>query len=145
MDPYESLLSEIADGECQRISRKVIRSLQRMIDGLQFGDDSRLVNLWNEICVQVQGEQSVMWDAYLHTVSGFILDQLSRVDVTLKRAIWLQTREGMDWEPEPGNRVSPYADDDIVEYVLHDYVLSAAADWRNARIERYRERSYERD
>ena len=145
MDPYESLLSEIADVECQRVSRKVIRSLQRMTEGLQSGDDSGLVNLWNEICVQVQGEQSVMWDAYLHTVGGFIFDQLSRVDVTLKRAIWLQTREGMDWEASPGDRISPYSDDVIVEYVLHDYVLSAAADWSNARIERYRERSYERD
>ena len=145
MDPYESLLSEIADGECQRVSRKVIRSLQRMTDGLQSGDDSELMNVWNEVCVQVQGEQSVIWDAYLHTVGRLISDQLSRVDVTLKRAIWLQTPEGIDWEAGPGDRASPYSDDDIVEYVLHDYVLSAAADWSNARIERYRERSYEYD
>jgi hypothetical protein len=145
MDHYELLVSEIADCECQRISRRVIRGLQRMTEGMQSGDDGGLKNIWNEVCVQVQGEQSIMWDAYLHTVGRLILDQLSRVDVIWKRAIWLQTREGLDWEPGPGERVSPYADEDIVEYVLHDYVLSAAADWSNARIERYRERSYERD
>lgn len=97
-------------------------------------------NVWDEVCVQVQGEQSAMWDAYLDTIEGLVSQHLSRVDVDVKRAIWLQTPNGMEWEPdEDDDDKSPYSDDDIVDYVLDEYVLSAAADWSNARIERHKE------
>ena len=35
----------------------------------------------------------------------------------------------------------PTDDDDIVEYILNDYVLAAAADWKNSRMGKYIERS----
>ena len=45
---------------------------------LTSGNDSGLKNVWEEVCVQVQGEQSYYWDAYLVTINNFILDELSK-------------------------------------------------------------------
>jgi hypothetical protein len=46
--------------------------LRELVDGLQSGVDSGLTNTWEEICVQVQGEQSVLWDAYDVTVRQIV-------------------------------------------------------------------------
>ena len=54
------IVRRLAEQVCQRITRRVIRSLRELVDGLQSGDDSGLTNAWEEICVQVQGEQSVI-------------------------------------------------------------------------------------
>jgi hypothetical protein len=55
------IVRRLAEQVCQRVARKVIRSLRELVDGLQSGDDSGLTNAWEEICGHVQGEQSVKW------------------------------------------------------------------------------------
>ena len=139
MDPRDRIISRIADHECERISRKVIRSLQRMTEGMQSGDDSVLRNVWDEVCVQVQGQESLMWDGYLDTMSGMIASCLSGLDAAVKQAIWLQTKNGMDWEVGEEEKEILYSDDEIVDYILDDYLLSSAANWTNDRIEKYNE------
>ena len=42
IDYRDRMISDIARREARRISRKVILSLQRMTEGLQSGDDTRL-------------------------------------------------------------------------------------------------------
>jgi len=144
MDVDRRLVSRIADRECKRILRKVVRRLQRMTSEMQSGDDSCLKNVWDEVCVQVQGQESTVWDAYLDTIRQLISAYLDELDVELKRAIWLQTDAGIDWatnEDQEDTREHdiPLPDDteDITEHILAD-VLSSAADWTNARIERYK-------
>jgi hypothetical protein len=143
MDYRDKIISDLARKECETLSRKVIRSLSKMTDGMQSGDDTPLKNIWDEICVQVQGEQAVMWDAYLDTIESLILGELVGLDSATKQAIWLQTDEGTDWsvdnEAQDGREV-PIVCEDIAKYILDGFVLSAAADWINKRIEKYLER-----
>jgi hypothetical protein len=134
----------LAEAICQRVSRKTIRALQKMTEGMQSGDDSVLVNVWEEICVQVQGEESVLWDAYDVTVKQMLSGELAKLPVYECEAVWLQTLEGQDWDAEDEDARSgyPVAEDDIIEYVKRKYVYSAAADWSNRRIREYLEHSY---
>lgn len=112
---------------------------------MQSGDDSGLRNVWDEVCVQVQGQESVMWDVYLDTISGIIAGYLSGLDDAVKQAIWLQTNNGMDWEPSEEEKDTPSSEEDIADYILTDYLLSSAANRTNDRIEKYNEESVEFD
>jgi hypothetical protein len=138
----KNIYSKKATKTCKKISTHVIRTLQKTTEGMQ-NVDSPLKNLWDEICVQVQGQESVMWDAYLLTIGKLILRELNSIDRNIKESIWLQTQQGMDWEDE--NEDKDYEeqepmgvnDDDIVEYILQEFVLAKAADWENKRIQEY--------
>jgi hypothetical protein len=61
---------------------------------LQSGDDTSLKNIWEEISVQVQDQQSVMWDAYMGTIHALILSKVAGLDAATKQTIWLQTEQG---------------------------------------------------
>lgn len=138
MDPRTRVIASIADRECQRISRKVIRCLQGMTEGMQSGDDTCLKNLWDEVCVGVQGEEWLIWDVYLDTIKSIITGHLPALHDELKQAIWLQTPNGEEWEPTEEENEVPYSEDDISEHILSEYVLASAGSWSNDRIERYR-------
>lgn len=44
----EKLIASISEELCNRITRKVIRCLQQMTEGMQSGDDTPLKNIWDE-------------------------------------------------------------------------------------------------
>jgi hypothetical protein len=67
------IVRAVAQKAAQRIAHKVIAELQLMTDKLS-GDDSELETTWDEICVQVQGEESIFWECY----SACNFDPLSR-------------------------------------------------------------------
>jgi hypothetical protein len=148
-DYRDPIIKEIAESTAKAISRKVILALQKMKDEMQSGDDTPLGNVWDEVCVQVQGEEFVFWDAYLDTIDSLLLDQVGKLSTALRKAIWLQTQNGTEWadHKESGEltRNEPqncfYYDDDIVGYIRDTYLLSAAADWTNRRIEKYNDQS----
>lgn len=152
MNYLDKIISDLAEAAGKRLSRKVIRSLTKMTDGMQSGDDTPLKNIWDEICVQVQDEGSVMWDDYLDTIQSLILGEVVALDAATKQAIWLQTDEGIDWkfdnedqedqENNEGQEV-PIVCEDIAKYILDGFVLSAAGTWTNKRIEKYLERGLE--
>ena len=137
MDYRDGILKDIAARECSRISRKTVRTLQKMRDGMQSGEDSPLQNIWDEICVQVQSEESVMWWAYRDTIEGIIAIEVDLLDLPTKKAIWLQTDGYENWDEEDGEESVPWVAEDITRYILHAFVLSTAEDWHNRRIERY--------
>ncbi len=144
MDHKERILSKISEKECKRVSKKVIRSLTQMTEGLQSGDGSVLKNLWDEVCVQVQEEESFMWPEYLDTMFPLVKSEVEKLDEAIKQAIWLQTDDGIDWSIENEDQGGIFYDEDaITNYILHDYVLDAAMDWSNKRIEKYLERFLE--
>lgn len=66
-----TIVAEVARLAARRITRKVIADLQRMELTLS-GDDSELKTTWDEICAQVQYEQSFAWDAYDETVKTLV-------------------------------------------------------------------------
>ncbi len=146
MNYRDKIISDLAEAACKRLSRKVIGSLTKMTDGMQSEDDTPLKNIWDEICVQVQDEQAGMWDHYLDTIQPIILGEVVELDAATKQAIWLQTDEGIDWqldnEDQDGqeDRKVPIVCEDITQYILDGFVLSAAETWTNTSIEKFLER-----
>jgi DNA phosphorothioation-dependent restriction protein DptG len=140
----ESLIVwRLAEVACQRVSRKAIRALQKMAEGLQSGDDSGLVNTWEEICIQVQSEQSIMWDAYEETIRQILSEEVTKLPAYEREAIWLQTQEGETWDAddEDSQHEYPVAQDEVIEYLKDKYVYSAAGEWSNGRIRKYLEQT----
>jgi hypothetical protein len=133
------VVQDLAEFVSWRITRRVIRTLQGLSDGLQSGDDSGLKSAWEEICVQVQGEQSFHWDAYDQTVRQRVSAEVNQLKPHERDAVWLQTSAGLSWDSEDeGTReASPVDVDEIVEYLTSDFVYSAAGDWNNKRIRKY--------
>jgi hypothetical protein len=141
MDYKDEIISEISVIESKKISNKVIRNLQKLKDCMLSGDDTILKNVWDEVCVQVQYEESWAWDAYIDTIRSMIKYEVEQLSNAIKKAIWIQTEEGFDWVINNEEDESiVFSVEDIIEYILHNYVLSEAADWTNKRIEKYLER-----
>jgi hypothetical protein len=125
---------------CQRISRQVIRNLQGLNDknSLLSGDDSGLVNIWDEVCVQMQLEESCFWDVYEDLIETFVRSYVEKLPDHERDAAWLITFEGESWncEPEDDRDPDPVFHDDIVKHIS-GYVLTTGNDWSNHRIRSY--------
>jgi hypothetical protein len=133
-----AIVNAVSHEAAQRLTRKVIADLQAMRDTLS-GDISGLKTTWDEICVQVQHQESIFWDDYDEIVRNMIGGYIAELAKYEREAIWMQTDAGIDWVcEEPKDRAAyPVVDADIINYLIHKYVYSEAADWSNARIEAY--------
>lgn len=139
---YEwSVISEFADQICKRICNRVVRYLRSITDTLS-GDDSSLTNAWEEICAQVQFEQSIYWDIYEGVIDQAIGEEVKGLPPHELAAVWFQTPEGEDWGSTDGSdRKEPYMDRQQIVAVIRAYVLSTAGNYTNARIRKYLDRS----
>jgi hypothetical protein len=137
-----AIVRALAQDAAGRITRKVIAGLQRINETFS-GDDSELKTIWDEICVQVQYEESFLWDFYEETVRALVEAYVADLPKYEREAIWLQTDAGSGWDCElPENREPhPVFDDEIVDYLIQEYVYSEAGCWSNARIRAYIDRS----
>jgi hypothetical protein len=143
MRPEQAVTAFLAD----KISRSVVQSVITYLEGLprdcmQSGDDSPLKNVWEEYCAQVQGEESVFWDAYTDTAESALHDAVEKLDRYEKLALWLQTDSGWDWnydhaEDQQADELAPVAIDEIVSH-LRDALDRAAADYESETLERYK-------
>jgi len=143
MNYKDKIISAIAKEACESISGRVIRSLRQMKQGLQSGADSPLENLWDEICVQVKGKPSSMWNYCLETARQLIDGEVSRLSGETRQAIWLQSGAGCEWCKDADNACKLAADCDSAEiddYILNKFVLPAAKRWNNKRIGKYLEK-----
>lgn len=133
-DIVKALAHEIAE----KITKKTIFSLRRMTNTLS-DEDSGLTTTWDEICVQVQVEESYYWDSYDLTVRTFVEYDVSELKQFEKLALWFQTDEYDDWEYEKQDdeKIPPVFESDIVNYLLTKYVYSEAMKWTNAKIRNY--------
>ncbi len=127
----------------QSIVRETIDRLKAMTDCRMSGDDSGLANVWEEVCVQVQGEQSIFWGVYLATIDALLAPAVQAMDPVVRHALWLKTEGGQDWkfDHDDEDDVGPptFNTDDIIEY-LNERVLTAAGNFENSAIRRHRER-----
>jgi hypothetical protein len=137
-----AIVRAVAQKAARRITRKVVASLQKMTDTLS-GDDSKLRNVWDEICAQVQHQDSFYWDAYDETVRGIVRAQLAHLSKDEKEAIWLQTEAGLDWtcKEEVDRNAAPVCDNEIAEWFVEEYIYDAAKNWSNPRIRAYLDRA----
>ena len=134
------VLRKFAEEICNRVSNRVIRSLRSNSTTLS-GDESTLENAWEEICVQVQFEQSIDWNVYVETIDLETEGEMEQLQEHELAAIWFQTTEGEDWGFTDGDdRVEPHIDRQAVVAVIRDCVLSEANSYTNVRIRMYIDR-----
>lgn len=150
MDDRDRIIAWIAERESKQIARRVLRYLEGITTGKQSDDDSGLANLWDEVCVQVQGEESAMWEYYTEMMREMIEKQVNMLEVELRKAIWLQTDNGFDWrydieDDDETTTHFEYGLADIVNHVLEKFVLRLAHDYKNRRIEKFIEAGREFD
>ena len=134
---HQQLTRQIATDCGRRVTARVMKQLRNLRAHLS-GDDSGLANAWEEFCVQVQGEESYFWDAYVVTVKDVIRGALTTVRPLEVTAMWLQTRQGYDWlAANEGLGGDPPAamDPDVVEWV-YCLVLELAAS-KQTRVVRF--------
>lgn len=115
--------------------------------GMLFQTDSELELAWDEICVQVQYQNSFDWDAYDETVRHLVSHHLGALPQHEREALWLQTDAGIDWiieEPEHGGP-DPVREDETVAYLVQAYVYPEAGGWSNARIRSFLDRAQRSD
>ena len=142
MKTEKDVLSKFADEIAERISNRSISELQKIKDTLS-GDDSELKNTWDEICAQVQSAQSFFWDVYDETARSIVVAYVAKLKQHERLALWFQTDEGGDWlydDEDEKDEHPPVSDEDIVEYVIHEYVYREAGSWSNERIRAYLDR-----
>ena len=49
MNYKDSIILHISNQACESISARVVRSLRKMTEGMQSGDDTPLRNIWDEV------------------------------------------------------------------------------------------------
>lgn len=137
MDYLKNLISEIAEVECSKLVSKIIKNFQsRSQEGLS-GDDSGLKDLWEEICVQVQGEESIFWDLYMDEIENAIEYEVEELPAAMLKVIWLQTDNGYCFEGEENDQEDFSVKQDVID-LIESKVLSEAEDFSNERIERHK-------
>ena len=140
MKNSDDIVFYLADALCQTLCRKTIRTIQQMDFAETLGQDNGLINTWDEICVQVQFQYSMVWNIYEHVVENTIEAYISDLKPYERAAIGLHTDEGM--ELTSNNRELLFADDELTDYIAHRYVYREAANWSNSRITAYLESCY---
>lgn len=143
----DRIVRALAQAATQRLCRRAVARFQKMRQTLS-GDDSELKTTWDEICAQVQGGESLFWDAYESAMNNALVWDVSQLPRHEKQALWLQSPEGEDWDCQDDERKSgepPVSEDDIVRYLVHEHLLAEAGRWSNPRIRAFLDRSGMRD
>ena len=136
------IVTKLADEVCKRIARRIIKEFQQRKDVLLSGDDSCLTNTWEELCVQVQQEQSFYWDMYIADLQRSLAAEVEQLQPYEREAVWLQTPAGGDCDDEEFREPEPFiGEEEIVEYLTNEYVLAEAGRWSNRRIRKYLDRA----
>lgn len=146
----EALIREFADSAATRIAARAKVKLRKIKEKLS-GDDSGLRNAWEEICVQVQGEESFYWQSYQDVMYDIVRTELALVSELERVALWLQTDDGWRWhcdieddeQKDTTGTKSAKAlaasdeSDSVVERIVGEHVLPMAESYSNRNIERY--------
>ena len=137
----QHIVSAWAEQLAEKLIQDAIEALQKMDSAEMLSGDSGLKNVWEEICVQVQGEQSFFWDTYVETMEGLLEGYAELLNPDARMALWAVTDQGWDYiadhhADEQGAAQAPLDMHAIVD-LLRDKLLAAAADFSNQRVERF--------
>lgn len=124
-----------------KITSDAINALQQMDSDEMLSGDSGLKNVWEEICVQVQGEQSFFWETYIETMESLLAGNVELLDQGSHLALWAITDEGWNFlydhhADDEGSVDVPINEEEIV-VMLMDKLLSKAADYESPSITRF--------
>ena len=144
----EMIVQQICHELFKKIEIRVIRRIQK--HSATVLDHYSLKNMWDEICVIVQEGDQMFYDECVDTIDGEINLTLSKMmlDNWQLSAMWLQTQEGLDWVYDHKNKMPEetfltHNLDDITKYIREEYILVAAMNWSNARIQKIQDGKYE--
>ncbi len=144
----EIIVQQICKELFKKIEIRVIRRIQKH-SATVLGHYS-LKNMWDEICLITQEGDQMYYDACTDTIDGEINLTLSKMmlDNWQLSAMWLQTQEGLDWVYDYENKMPEetfltHNLDDITKYIREEYILVAAMNWSNARIQKIQDGKYE--
>jgi hypothetical protein len=141
----ETIVRALALRTAEWLGYRVIRDLQRITDHLS-GQDGPLKNIWDEICVQLQWEHSVVWEeVYEPTVRALVEAAVEELSAEEREALWLQTDDGIEWEPSNWKDMAPVDDSAISDWLISEQIYPCANSWSNARIRRFLENAMRRD
>ena len=133
----------IVDAWATRLGNQVVSDVIKGLEGMEAGlsGDSILANLWEEVCAQVQREESFYWSIYEKTITDLLYYAIQGLDRDIQLALWASTDEGWDYiydhhADKGGATVAPLYIGDIVAKLKND-VLSAAADYKSPSLYRY--------
>lgn len=135
MDEFK-LLFELNSVHVNMIADKIIQELIELTDKdfLLSGNDSGLKNVWEEICVQKQGEESHYWDAYEDTINNFIDAEFQIQQEPVKKLI----RYFGSLSNNNFNNGDEYdgSDEDAIEEIK-SVIIERATNFRNANIDKF--------
>jgi len=126
----------------ETLVKEAIAALEQMdANAMLSGDDSGLKNVWEEVCVQLQYEESIFWDTYLETMEDLLAGLVAILDKDARMALWAVTEDGWDYvydhrDLDEGVEDVPVSDDAIVSKVK-DELLIAAANYTNPNIQKF--------
>jgi len=69
-----------------RVAEEAIDALKDIKETLS-GEDTGLLNIWEEICVQVQYEHSFFWDEYDEIARSIVTDIVSKLKPQTQKAV----------------------------------------------------------
>lgn len=135
------LLFDLNSHHVDEVTTRIIKDLTALNDPnvLQSGEDTILKNTWEEICVQVQGEESIYWDIYEETIYNFIKEELEKMPPAISNLIcYFGSINNFRLEEEEEGIFIGDGEDEI-----YRSVMKAAGDYTNKRIENYLDPSHD--
>lgn len=117
----------------------VIDALEQMEPVLS--GDSGLANVWEEVCAQVQGEESSEWSAYENTIYDLLYTVVEGLGRDEQLALWAVTDEGWDYiydhHDERNGIDNVSLNIRAIVSDLRNKVLSSAADYESPSLYHY--------
>jgi len=137
------LLCRLSSYHVHEIAEAVIKYLMELKeDVLLSGDDSGLKTLWEEICVQVQGEESFFWNSYEETIHNLTEKAFDEQPAAVKNLIMYI--EGLEIDRNENDQEPVYSLEAAIQAIKNE-VLTIAGDFENSNITRYLELDFEDD
>jgi hypothetical protein len=129
-----SILYRLSSYYENKIVQSVIRNLKKIKgdDLLLSGDNSGLKNVWEEVCVQTQKEESYHWNAYEDLINKEICSKFHKLPKEIK--LVLNYKGSIEQEEDVENEKELY--DDFGIQLLYSSVETASLDYKNSRINR---------
>ena len=151
---HESVTYFFAEELRKKMVRKAIREMQKDKESIVSGEDSGLLNVWDEICVQVQYEYFICWSAYEDYMSQLVTSIVKKL--SWHEIVAIAVNAGNTWDDSINSvlgiedlfRLAKFPDsfqkefpidffiDIAVDQIIGD-LLYEAADYSNSRIEQY--------
>lgn len=126
-----------------RLGSQAVSDVIRSLEGMEASrsGDSGLVNAWEEVCAQVQDEESIDWSTYDDTIVDLLCSVVRRLDRGAQLALWAVTDEGWDYiydhHADKNGAAGAPLDIDAIAAKLKGDVLSEAADYESPSLYRY--------